>query len=115
MAPAAALSCPSAASKSRATGARRASRRSTPTPPPRPSSCSCDQRRRKPMSSGRDADVDMLIVGAGVTGIYQLHLAREAGYSVQLVEAGSGVGGTWYWNRYPGSRYDSESYTYGYF
>ena len=67
------------------------------------------------MSSGRDADVDMLIVGAGVTGIYQLHLAREAGYSVQLVEAGSGVGGTWYWNRYPGSRYDSESYTYGYF
>jgi cation diffusion facilitator CzcD-associated flavoprotein CzcO len=54
-------------------------------------------------------------VGAGVTGIYQLYLAREAGYSVQLVDAGSGVGGTWYWNRYPGSRYDSESYTYGYF
>ena len=67
------------------------------------------------MSSDRDADVDILIVGAGVTGIYQLYLAREAGYSVQLVDAGSGVGGTWYWNRYPGSRYDSESYTYGYF
>ena len=65
---------------------------------------------------GQDqGDVDILIVGAGVTGIYQLYLAREAGYSVQLVDAGTGVGGTWYWNRYPGSRYDSESYTYGYF
>jgi cation diffusion facilitator CzcD-associated flavoprotein CzcO len=64
---------------------------------------------------GQDqTDVDILIVGAGVTGIYQLYRAREAGYSAQLVEAGSGVGGTWYWNRYPGARYDSESYTYGY-
>ena len=62
-----------------------------------------------------DVAVDLLVIGAGVTGIYQLYLAREAGYSVQLVDAGSGVGGTWYWNRYPGSRYDSESYTYGYF
>jgi cation diffusion facilitator CzcD-associated flavoprotein CzcO len=62
-----------------------------------------------PMGLDQDADVDILIVGAGVTGIYQLYLAREAGYSVQLVEQGTGVGGTWYWNRYPGSRYDSES------
>src|SRR3954452_15185697 len=60
------------------------------------------------------ADVDVLVVGAGITGIYQLYRAREAGFSVQLVEAGSGVGGTWYWNRYPGARFDSESYTYGY-
>ena len=67
------------------------------------------------MGSDQDADVDILIVGAGVTGIYQLYRAREAGYSVQMVEQGTGVGGTWYWNRYPGSRYDSESYTYGYF
>ena len=52
--------------------------------------------------------------GAGVTGIYQLYRAREAGFSVALVEAGSGVGGTWFWNRYPGARFDSESYTYGY-
>ena len=58
-------------------------------------------------------DVDVLVVGAGVTGIYQLYLAREAGFSVLMLEAGTGVGGTWYWNRYPGSRYDSESYTYG--
>ncbi|MCX4096731.1 flavin-containing monooxygenase [Nocardia sp. alder85J] len=60
-------------------------------------------------------DADVLVVGAGVTGIYQLYLAREAGFSVLMLEAGAGVGGTWYWNRYPGSRYDSESYTYGYF
>jgi cation diffusion facilitator CzcD-associated flavoprotein CzcO len=66
------------------------------------------------VGSDRDADVDILIVGAGVTGIYQLYLAREAGCSAQMVEAGSGAGGTWYWNRYPGARYDSESYTYGY-
>src|SRR6476659_6686783 len=59
-------------------------------------------------------DVEVLIVGAGVTGIYQLYRAREAGFSAQLIEAGSGVGGTWYWNRYPGARFDSESYTYGY-
>ncbi len=59
-------------------------------------------------------EVDVLVVGAGVTGIYQLYRAREAGFTVRLVEAGGGVGGTWYWNRYPGSRFDSESYTYGY-
>ena len=56
----------------------------------------------------------MLVVGAGITGIYQLHRALEAGFSAQLLEAGDGVGGTWFWNRYPGARFDSESYTYGY-
>src|SRR3954465_1927211 len=59
-------------------------------------------------------DVDVLVVGAGITGIYQLYPAREAGFSATLLEAGDGVGGTWYWNRYPGARFDSESYTYGY-
>ncbi|MET8978839.1 NAD(P)/FAD-dependent oxidoreductase [Streptomyces sp. NPDC004539] len=58
--------------------------------------------------------VDVLVIGAGVTGIYQLHQAREAGFSVRLLEAGDGVGGTWFWNRYPEARFDSESYTYGY-
>lgn len=59
-------------------------------------------------------DVDVVIVGAGITGIYQLYRAREAGFTAELVEAGDGVGGTWFWNRYPGARFDSESYTYGY-
>ena len=59
-------------------------------------------------------DMEVLVVGAGITGIYQLYRAREAGFSAQLVEAGDGVGGTWYWNRYPGARFDSESYTYAY-
>jgi cation diffusion facilitator CzcD-associated flavoprotein CzcO len=60
------------------------------------------------------ADVDVLVVGAGITGIYQLYRALDAGFTALLVEAGDGVGGTWYWNRYPGARFDSESYTYGY-
>ncbi|HZQ87185.1 MAG TPA: NAD(P)/FAD-dependent oxidoreductase [Acidimicrobiales bacterium] len=60
------------------------------------------------------AVVDVLVVGAGITGIYALYRAREAGFSALLVEAGAGVGGTWFWNRYPGARFDSESYTYGY-
>jgi cation diffusion facilitator CzcD-associated flavoprotein CzcO len=63
---------------------------------------------------GSDVDVDILVVGAGITGIYQLYRAREAGFSARLLEAGSGVGGTWYWNRYPEARFDSESYTYAY-
>lgn len=62
----------------------------------------------------QNPDVDVLIVGAGITGIYQLHRAREEGFRVVLLEAGTGVGGTWFWNRYPGARFDSESYTYGY-
>jgi len=58
--------------------------------------------------------VDIVIVGAGITGIYQLYLALESGFSAVLLEAGDGVGGTWYWNRYPEARFDSESYTYAY-
>ncbi|HEX4492248.1 MAG TPA: NAD(P)/FAD-dependent oxidoreductase [Acidimicrobiia bacterium] len=58
--------------------------------------------------------VDVLVVGAGITGIYQLYRALESGFSAQLLEAGDGVGGTWFWNRYPGARFDSESYTYAY-
>jgi cation diffusion facilitator CzcD-associated flavoprotein CzcO len=66
------------------------------------------------MDASEAAAVDVLIVGAGITGIYQLYRAREAGFTVRVVEAGGGVGGTWYWNRYPGARFDSESYTYAY-
>ena len=57
---------------------------------------------------------DAIVVGAGVAGLYQLHTLRESGYRVRLLEAGGGIGGTWYWNRYPGCRFDSESYTYQY-
>ena len=57
---------------------------------------------------------DAIIVGAGISGLYQLHRLRELGLRVQILEAGTGVGGTWYWNRYPGARFDSESYSYGY-
>ena len=57
---------------------------------------------------------DAIIIGAGICGMYQLYRLRELGLSVRVFEAGSSVGGTWYWNRYPGARFDSESYTYGY-
>jgi len=57
---------------------------------------------------------DVIIIGAGVTGLYQLYCLRQLGLSVRVYEEGGGVGGTWYWNRYPGARFDSESYTYGY-
>src|ERR1700739_4171811 len=60
------------------------------------------------------ADFDDVIIGAGVSGLYQLSKLREVGLRVRVFEAGSGVGGTWFWNRYPGARFDSESYTYGY-
>ncbi|MBI2706066.1 MAG: NAD(P)/FAD-dependent oxidoreductase [Actinobacteria bacterium] len=68
----------------------------------------------EPVRHGDHTAVDVVVVGAGVTGLYQLYRAREAGFSATLLEAGDGVGGTWYWNRYPGARFDSESYTYGY-
>ena len=58
---------------------------------------------------------DAIIIGAGIAGSHQLYRLRELGLSVRLFEAGAGVGGTWFWNRYPGARLDSESYTYGYF
>lgn len=58
--------------------------------------------------------LDMLVVGAGFAGIYQLYKAREMGLSVRVLEAGDGVGGTWFWNRYPGARCDVESLDYSY-
>jgi cation diffusion facilitator CzcD-associated flavoprotein CzcO len=58
--------------------------------------------------------VDVVVVGAGIIGIHQLHRLQEAGFTARLLEAGDGVGGTWYWNCYPDARFDSESYTYAY-
>jgi cyclohexanone monooxygenase len=57
---------------------------------------------------------DAVIVGAGVSGLYLLHQLREAGLSVLVIDQASGIGGTWFWNRYPGARCDIESMTYSY-
>ena len=59
-------------------------------------------------------DWEAIIIGAGIAGMYQLYRLRELGMRVRVFEAGSDVGGTWYWNRYPGARFDSESWSYGY-
>ncbi|MET0903981.1 MAG: NAD(P)/FAD-dependent oxidoreductase [Acidimicrobiales bacterium] len=59
-------------------------------------------------------EVDVVVVGAGFAGLYMLHKARSQGLAVQVFEAGDGVGGTWYWNRYPGARCDVESMEYSY-
>ncbi|WP_280490004.1 flavin-containing monooxygenase [Nocardia carnea] len=62
----------------------------------------------------READVEVLVIGAGVVGIYALYRALDAGFTARTLEAGAGVGGVWFWNRYPSARFDSESYSYGY-
>ncbi|MAS41817.1 MAG: cyclohexanone monooxygenase [Rhodobacteraceae bacterium] len=67
-------------------------------------------------TNGTPASYDALIVGAGFAGLYQLHLLRDRlGLKTRVLEAADGVGGTWYWNRYPGARCDSESHSYRYF
>ena len=64
---------------------------------------------------GQAAEVyDVLVVGAGFAGMYMLHRLRGLGLSARVYEQGSGVGGTWYWNRYPGARCDVESMQYSY-
>src|SRR5713101_7291600 len=65
-------------------------------------------------STDTGLDFDAVVIGAGVSGLYQLYRMRELGLRVLVLEAGTGVGGTWYWNRYPGARFDSESYSYSY-
>ena len=58
--------------------------------------------------------LDAAVIGAGLSGMYQIHRLQALGLASQGFEAGADVGGTWYWNRYPGARFDSESYSYGY-
>lgn len=65
--------------------------------------------------SNSPIQVDAVVVGAGITGIYQTYLLDRKGMSVLGVDAADDVGGTWFWNRYPGCRLDTESYAYGYF
>ena len=64
--------------------------------------------------AGPEQNFDLIIVGAGFAGMYMLHRARGLGLSARVFETGSGVGGTWYWNRYPGARCDVESMQYSY-
>jgi len=73
-----------------------------------------DMTDAKHVSGKADAAYDAIVIGAGVAGLYQLYQLRNLGLSVRAFDAASGVGGTWYWNRYPGARFDSESYIYQY-
>ena len=65
-------------------------------------------------SANAATDLDVVIVGAGFSGLYLLHRLRGLGLNARVFEAGDGVGGTWYWNRYPGARVDIESQEYSY-
>ena len=69
-------------------------------------------RRERPLET--EAVFDAVVVGAGFAGMYMLHRLRGLGFSARVFEAGSGVGGTWYWNRYPGARCDVESMQYSF-
>lgn len=66
------------------------------------------------MSGAQTSDLDAVIVGAGFAGMYMLHRLRQQGLNVRVFETGTGVGGTWYWNRYPGARCDVDSLEYSY-
>jgi len=66
------------------------------------------------MKSHTDPSYEAVVIGAGVAGIYQIKCLVELGVHATVLEAAGGLGGTWYNNRYPGARFDSESYTYGY-
>src|SRR6478735_5808719 len=63
---------------------------------------------------GQVASYDAIVIGAGISGMFMLYRLRELGMTARVFEAGTNIGGTWYWNRYPGARFDSESWTYGY-
>jgi cation diffusion facilitator CzcD-associated flavoprotein CzcO len=66
------------------------------------------------MSTQTPDPYDVIVVGAGFAGLYALHALRERGFRVIVLERGDGVGGTWFWNRYPGARCDVESMYYSY-
>ena len=69
-----------------------------------------------PVAAGAATELDALIIGAGFAGLYRLHCLRDQlGMAARVLELGDGVGGTWYWNRYPGARCDSESHAYAYY
>src|ERR1700733_11222291 len=65
-------------------------------------------------ASSEAQPVDIVIIGAGFAGLYALYKFRKLGFSVKVLERGDGVGGVWFWNRYPGARCDVESIDYSY-
>jgi cyclohexanone monooxygenase len=64
--------------------------------------------------TGEETRRDVIVIGAGFAGLYLVHQMRKAGFTVRALEAGGGVGGTWYWNRYPGARCDVQSLEYSF-
>src|SRR5262245_29739832 len=68
----------------------------------------------QPSAAAKTESYDVVVVGAGFAGMYMLYRLRGLGFSARVYEQGSGVGGTWYWNRYPGARCDVESMQYSY-
>ena len=67
------------------------------------------------MATGKQENLDVVVIGAGFAGLYALYRFRDVlGLDVRVFETGDGVGGTWYWNRYPGARCDSESFYYSF-
>ena len=75
---------------------------------------SYDSKDKAARRAAEHTEYDAIIIGAGMSGMYQLYRLRELGLNTLALEAGTGVGGTWYWNKYPGARFDSESWSYGY-
>ena len=73
-----------------------------------------NQSRHDPARDAAPESMDAVIIGAGVAGLYQLHQLRQQGFKVRIYDTASDVGGTWYWNRYPGAKFDSEAYIYQY-
>src|SRR4029453_5623572 len=65
-------------------------------------------------SHGAKSHYEVIVVGAGVAGIYQINRLADRGIDATVLDSAPDLGGTWYWNRYPGCRFDSESYTYGF-
>ena len=70
---------------------------------------------RSSTTSQASPEIDAVVVGAGFAGLYALHRLRGLGLRVRVFEAGGGIGGTWFWNQYPGARCDIESLGYSYF
>ncbi len=70
--------------------------------------------QKQGMAGVAETDYEVVVLGAGVAGLYQVKQLVDLGVRATVLDANADLGGTWYMNRYPGARFDSESYTYGY-